>query len=85
LPNEEAVVFVYEMMWLSEQLLRQGYRGPARVKFVFAESQKNHKKWVWLWNLKRWARDEIVKEEAEKDRNMGLPQRWYRYLRRLFG
>jgi hypothetical protein len=81
LPNGHALVVVYEMMWLSEQLLRRGYRGAAWVKFVFAETQKDHKKWIWIWNLERWARDEIVKEEYEKDRNEGR-RRWYR---RWFG
>jgi hypothetical protein len=60
----DTIVLTYEMMFLSEQLIqRYGYRGKAKVKFVFADSEKRHEKWIRIKpNLETWARDVIVQE-----------------------
>jgi hypothetical protein len=66
----DTVVVTYEMMYLCEQLLtRTQLRGKARVKFVFAEAEKDHTKRITIRpSLEHWARPAIV-EDSQRQQN----------------
>lgn len=53
----DTIVITYDIAWLSDQLLKQGYSGKAKVKFVFADAAKRHVRWMRIKpSLEHWAR-----------------------------
>jgi len=64
----DTIVIVYEMMYLSELLVRRWYSGRAKVKFVFAYGEKDQEKWIQIEpNVEYWSRPAII-EEAKRSR-----------------